>query len=544
MASFDELVAYYQRNAPPSRYEPFSGPWNDEYNQWLGTIMAENGYERYEDVPMALLDEYEIRGGDVDMPFEQALGNRVINDYVIPDLDADAGRQAEARQILSNYGQALDSSRQTLNDAVTVGPDGWTNLGSQELAMSNAATQEQLGFLQEQIAALSGSLDIDLQERAASLQTQLDTLRQGLDTFTEAERAALAQQLETNFNALETETTARRDALATELAGMGEAINAQEAARRAALQTEVDKLTAALEPMKAIRIQGAEALAASVNLGAQSERDRIMAEQARGGYIGGSTSTDAALARATINARQEAARGLISAQEANAGDDLSLARYAAGGERGISDDTTGLRFDADLYGVGQTRGLSDYDAQQRRGITDFGAGETRGIASRDAVNRLDFTRYGADQTRALGDYGTSERRGIRDMGATDTRGIRDAGSQRKFTLFSNDIARRLNALSAVPQAINTEFAMRDAADQYGQSGLRRSFDNLSFFNLGGGMAPTQATYQQGANTTTGEAFQNVGAGLVGIAGNIGQANQWWQKKPPATGGGDTGLNYV
>lgn len=539
MPSYNEALAYYLRNAPPSRYPEYSGPWNDEFNDWMGTIMAENGYQTMEEVPMSLVDEYTIRGGgSEEQPIEQALGNRLINDYLIPDMDQDAARQQEAQEILSRYQPALDSSRQTITDMLTVGPDGWSNIGGQELAMSNTATQEQLGFLQEQIAALSGSLDVDLQERTAALQAQLATLQQGLDTFTEAERAALAQQLEANFNSLETEVSTRRDALATELASMGQAIDAQDASRQAALQTEVDKLSAALEPMKALRIQGAEALAASINLGAQSERDRIMAETARQGYVGGSTATDAALMRASIDGRQDAARGLIAAQEANAGDDLSLAQYGARGFRDIADSTTGLRFDSSMYGAGETRGLTDYGATQRRGISDFGAAGERAIAGTDAAGRLDFTRFGAGETRALSDYGSGARRQVRDMGATETRGVKDAGSQRKFTLFSNDIARRLSALSAPVQAVNAEFGLKNAAAEYGQSGLRRAFDNLSFFDLGGGMAPTNATYQQGANTTTGDAFSDIGGALVGAAGKMANASNWW-KKPPA--GDDTGL---
>lgn len=104
--------------------------------------------------------------------------------------------------------------------------------------------------------------------------------------------------------------------------------NQTDAARRAALQPLLDARTAA-----------AETAQAGVNQGLESDRDRIAAEDALKGYIGGSSLNDANMLRATIGARQNAAGIMAGANVANAGD-----------TRTIGDDTArqrNLYFDAD-----------------------------------------------------------------------------------------------------------------------------------------------------------------------------------------------------
>lgn len=85
----------------------------------------------------------------------------------------------------------------------------------------------------------------------------------------------------------------------------------------AALEQEIAALTAAQAPMAEARIQGAEVLASSINLGAQSTRDQIVANAAQQGFLGTDSGTEGALMRATLAARADAANKLSDAKLVN-----------------------------------------------------------------------------------------------------------------------------------------------------------------------------------------------------------------------------------
>lgn len=239
------------------------------------------------------------------------------------------------------------------------------------------------------------------------------------------------------------------------------ALATQMGQRRAAFDKAISDIYAAQDPLNQARLDATRSQGTAVNLAAQAERDRVLANFARDGYVGGSTGTDAALFRASLAGRQGAAQAMGDAKVANA---------------------------TDLSGIGK------YAATEGRSLADYGAGEQRNIS--------------------------------------------DSAAQRKLGFFSNDIARRLSSLSLPTTALQTEFNVRNAADNYGQSGYSRLMQNLGYFRTNGGNAPTQQVYTQQANDAWGNTLNSVGAGITGLAGNAllgyGKSNNWWSS--PKTGG--------
>jgi hypothetical protein len=101
------------------------------------------------------------------------------------------------------------------------------------------------------------------------------------------------------------------------------------ASKQAALQQALDQLTGAQAPVSAARTQAAQDAITGVNLGLEGTKDQLTAERAAQGYVGGSTMDDAALARATIGARQQGATLLGDANLQNATDTRSIGTFGA-----------------------------------------------------------------------------------------------------------------------------------------------------------------------------------------------------------------------
>ena len=101
------------------------------------------------------------------------------------------------------------------------------------------------------------------------------------------------------------------------------------ASKNTALQQAIDQLTGAQAPVSAARTQAAQDAITGVNLGLEGTRDQLTAERAAQGYVGGSTMDDAALARATIGARQQGAALLGDANLQNATDTRSIGTFGA-----------------------------------------------------------------------------------------------------------------------------------------------------------------------------------------------------------------------
>lgn len=209
---------------------------------------------------------------------EQDLLERVMRDYVYPDLAADAGRRAEAAGHVNSFNRGLD----------------------------------------EAIAAS----------------------RPYVDGRRLAEEYAMADE------------TGRR---------LEAAVNAEAAGQVGAIDRLHTDRVAALDPLAKERIRAADTLVAGINQSLESERDRLTAEAAAKGFVGSSSAEDAALLRATIGARQDAASTMGAAKVANATDRRGLFDETARGRastefgrlagvRGSADATTGFRkeyFDGD-----------------------------------------------------------------------------------------------------------------------------------------------------------------------------------------------------
>ena len=552
-------------NALGQKDQGFVDEWrrnggNRTFSQWLKdwAVGAQSSSSDPNDKKIATdtlnwLKGYDQYGMDPDVAkqqiaAEQGLSDYVMNNYIYPDLNADQQRSQTAQQIISNYSPQFDAVRQQIADLYPTTDGGHSKLLDEQLGYNTEVTNDQLAALKTQLVtntsslatqidSLKANLGVELGAKAEALKQQLATLTSGIDTLTSAQRAALAQQLATNYQSLEAEVAAKQQNLSTELASLGSAVDAQSQARKAALQTELDKLNAAQAPLNAVREQGAQTLATSVNLGVESKQDAVLADMAQQGYVGGSSGTDASLARAAISGRQEAAKALADARTLNASDLNKIAQYGATEGYGIDSDQAQAVYDLSKYGANQQRTLSDYNANQNRTLTDYGASEGRTITNNDATNRFnlntqkanseaDLANYGAEQNRAVSDYGTNATKQLSDYGASETRNINDTSAQRKLNYFDQDIARRLSSLALPEQAVQAEFQIRNMADEYGQSGLQRAYKNLGFFDTSGNSsAPNTQAYTGYTGTDSG--FENLGAGLVSLAGSMGNANKWW-----------------
>jgi hypothetical protein len=519
----------------------------------------------------ALLDAFGYTSsstGSEEVPVEQAIGNTILNNYVSPDLAQDAQRRVDATNLLAQYQPQIDASNATIaslqampnwkeylsnnpdvaqafnnlnHDAsgLAILPDGshvnqeqwaqyhYENWGQKEgraapTAQSAALTGE-LAASQQAAIAQQAALDTQTAARAQSLKAAVDQMGSAYNTFTAEQKTNLAAQVAKEYAALNSELTTKKAAIETQLATLGTAIDANSVARKGALQEALNQLNIAQQPLNEMRERAAKAQMTAVNLGVESTTDQILADAAKSGYIGGSSATDANLARATIAGRQNAANAMGTAQVQNATDNNSIAQFGAQQGYGIGTDIAAQRLALAGTGATQNLNLSNYGAEGNRSIASNEAGAARTIADTGASNNLGLAQFGATQGQSNADYASGE-----------SRNIADTSAQRNLGFFSNDLTRRLAALSLPSAAINQTLATKTALDQYGQSGLERAKNNLSFLQIGQSTAPTQQTYLQQANTTTGSALQNAGAGLVSLAGSIGNANGWFTPTKTAT----------
>jgi len=512
----------------------------------------------------------EIETGD-DVPAEQAFGRYAL-DQAGGLIAGDAKRKDEAAAILASYKPGFDASRQLIAD-LSQGTDAqryfsenpdvadayaaakaanpsldanqfvrehWETWGrkegrnspirnsavlNSELQASDDAAGKQITALNTQLGSLKENLGTELAAKTTNLQASLTALTSGLNTFTAAERASLGQQVASQFAALETEVASKRAAISQQLSTMGNAVSAYDVSMRTALQKELDQLNAAQEPLNAARISGAETIAASVNLGAQAQQDRVMADAAQAGYIGSSTGTDMAIARAAIGGRQGAAEAMGSAKIANATDTAGIARYGANTEFGIASNTAGATRDLGYFGAGENRALSDFSATGRRSISDFGSAGVRGIDNVANTGALNISNFGATEGRTIADYGAGATRANADFGAGEKRNIADTAAARGLSFFSQDLQRRLSALSLPAAAVSAEFQVRGMADAYGQSGFNTAMKNLNQFRTNAPAAPAATPFT--GNTGYDSGIADLGAGMVSLAGGVAKANNYW-----------------
>lgn len=561
----------------------------------------------------ALLRSELGASADAQAAQQTALNTQVtgLNGNLATQLTAQkAAIDTQLTQLSQGIGAHTDAERAALTQELQARKGALDTQLSQLGTGIDTHTAAATAALNTQLGALKDSLSGELATKAANLQQQVATLTAGLGKYTAEERAALTQQVADQFKSLGAEVETKRGAITQQLATMGQGITDQDTSRRTALQSELDGLNAAQAPLNAARVAGAQTLAASVNLGAQSEQDRLRAQAGRSGYVGDSSGDNMAIARAVVGGRQQAAQALADANTANATDTSGIAKYGATKGYGIADVTAGQRQQLTNsgatdnrnltdYSAGQTRGVSDfssageraiadtaakgtldinslnandtrtlgdYGATQGRGISDFGAntgavianqnadqklqlnafgaGENRtlsdygssnnrAISSTDADQKLQLNTLGAGENRTLSDFGSNQQRAIGDLSVNDTRNISDSAASRNLSFFSNDVQRRLASLNLPAAALNSEFAIRQAADDYGNSGFVRGMNALNYFRTNSTGAPQAQAYT--GNQPVDSGLGNVAAGLLSVAGGIGKANNWWSG-PSSTAG--------
>lgn len=430
-------------------------------------------------------------------PYEQELFKRIIDNYVNPDLAADAKRRKDAEGIVTDVNRSLDNAI-TVNNEVFGGVPNW-NAYLQENPDIAAWAQSEVAAGRYPNVAAAAAKHYEAYGKAEGrklpTQTRLDAENQNANAATAAMRASAAEAAATRLAALDQRKSELTAAIAAQQSDRTGALDAQTAQLRTALAQLETERTAALQGLNDARLAAAEGRVTGINQGLQSERDRIAAEQAAKGYVGGSAAQDAAMTRATIGARGAAAQAIGDAKVANATDSRSL-----------GDEIAGARFS-----------ISGNDATERRGISDQASTGRFNLAS-----ELSTAKVGNASTLA-----------------TDTQNATNLGAKMKSDYFDNDFSRRLQA-ALLPATVGTnKLQLLDAASTAGNSGLKRTLDALNWF--GTSSTPPTTTPTNTVASTVGNSIGALGAGVASAGMNLASTawnrNDWlksFNPNPPTT----------
>lgn len=484
------------------------------------------------------------------LPLEQD----ILNQY-LAGLLSDADQDAVRRELVAKLGEQAVADFEAARTALS--PEENARRLAEELAQADAtgaavsgsaaaAAAEQLKALQDSIAAMQGNLTGELASRAQALQTQIASLIANFDSLDASQKQTLATQIAATQKNLEDSITSQRTNLTNEIAALRGAADANSLARAAALQKEIDGLTAAQAPMAKARLDSANALAAAVNLGLQSTADQLTANRAKQGYLGSSSFDNAAMARAGIGARQQAAQALGSARELNAEDLRTIAARGATGQRTIEDDLAGQLLGISGREATGGRSLADLLATGTQSIGDAGAAGVAGIEGVTNTGKFNVGNLGANTTFNDQLFGASQKRSLADALAKGGGGIattlaqqqqaaRDAATGAKQGYFDNAYTRGQGGLLARPNLSAGLTNTLTGLDNYGNTGLNHLLNTLSWWQTGGQQAPVAVTSPQTADNS-GNDLAGLGAGLLGSALNIGSANDWWTPKKTTTAG--------
>ncbi len=521
----------------------------DQFNQLVAA--ANNGDQSA--IAKLQAAGYEQSSDTQSLPIEQGLLQQALPS-LLGDVSADEGRRTLAGQLTGDatnaYTKAIDAFSPEANAARLQEEYNQANKTGGEIAGSAATSAaDQLAALQASIASMQGNLTGDLAAKAQALQDQIASLNSNLDTLDASQKATLAQQIAANQKNLEDSISSQRESLGTEIASLRNAADAQSQARAAALQKEVDSLTAAQAPMAKARLDSANALATSVNMGLQSTTDAMTANRLKQGYIGSSTFDNAALARASIGARQQAAQALGGAREQNASDIRDITTHGATEGRSIADqlaanmagisgqEATGTKSLADLLASG-TQSIGDTSAAGQAGISGQTATGKYNVGNAGAAQTFQDQVFGADQKRSLADALASGGAGIAGTLATQQQQARDATTNAKQGYFDNAYTRGLSGNLAIPGLTSSLASNLTALDNYGNSGLNRSLGALNWWALGPNQAPVNQ-YQAVQADNSGNQLSALGTGVLGAAVGLGNANNWWQTPKTTTPTGYT-----
>lgn len=471
MAKYEELLAHFKQTMPQAILQLEGTPaFGDAFNKWAGDIMTELGVGDWEQIPVEVLNEFEYVGPGSSAaaggPAEQQIFNRIAPG--LTDLiSGDEARAAEAKKLAEQTRTAYGDLGGVLDmSTIKTGPDGKPTSGLLDAQRGNAdaTVQAIIDASKGNAAASNVALSGMTAEQIANL-----------DKSIAAQKAALEQQVR-------------------ELQGSaGQAADA----RRAALTQQLAELTAAQKPVSEARLRAAESEITGINLGLESSRDQLAADAAREGFYGPSSFDAAAQTRATIGARQDAARVGGAARVANATDD-----------RGIG-----------TYGANQGYSIADVFAGEQQRARDFGSGGNAAL-----------TAAGAEGTRGINDAGATGRFNIATTASREAQAAQQAGAGQKSAYFDQLYPNAVNAAQLKTQIPSATAGALTALIPYQTAGTRNALDVFNWF--GTNATPPGSTAITMTPSNSGNQLGQFGANLVGGAFQLGNAN-WWAPKSTA-----------
>ncbi len=488
------------------------------------------------------------------------------NPDVAADYQAKGGQQGTgmtpdqfAEKHYKEYGQTEGRQATYTSAANQMQQGNAATAANSVIAAAKDAATSQLTALQGSIASMQQNLQGNLAAKATALQTAVSSLNQNLDTLDATQKQNLATQIATMQKDLEESIGAQKSALATEVSQLQGNSSAAAQARKAALDQEIAQLNAAQEPLNQARLQGAEALVTAVNLGLESTKDQIAADAAREGFVGPSSFTDATLARAGIDARQQGAQAVTGAKTANAADTRQIGILGATKGYSIADVLAGEQQQAENLGATGGAQLAAALAQGKQGLGDTGAtglrtiGDTTAGAKAGVGNTAATTTYadtvgGANDARTLND---TLSKGGYDLAATlaqQTQQAKNNQATANFSTGQNLYPSTVSASQALTQLPGAQAQTLTSLLPYGNAGTNNALSTLNWWGTPGTPPNPTVTLQQPSQT--GNQTSQLGTGLLGSAFNIGAANNWWKTptpvKPPVaptTGNPDDPWNH-
>lgn len=412
------------------------------------------------------------------------------------------------------------------------------------IAAANQATQTQLQSLSQATTQMQQNLTGDLATKAAALQQQLTSLQQNATTLDAAQKAALTQQITSQIADLHDSIATQRQALQDQITALGTAADTQSQAKLAALNQEIQGLTAAQAPLNAARLAAAGMQATAINTGLESTKDQLTAQNALAGYYGGSTGQDAALARATIAARQNAAQAVGGAQTQNATDTRDIGFQGATGQNTIASALADAQNQIAQQSATGKAALTSGEAVGTQQLKDTQAGGTAAISGQTAQSLANIgnlgatTTYGnvstgADQSRTIADALAQGSYGLNAGNAAQTLAANQAGNAAKATYYDNNYNRSLAAALAPASIASGTAGALTGLDQYATSGLNGALNTLNWWSTNSGTPPTPGAIAT-QPSTAGNSLSNLGSGLVNAGIGIGNSQNWWQSVPTKT----------
>lgn len=126
--------------------------WNQAFNAWLGPILEANGaYAAYDagkiaDPVEGFSDDWDFSAGGTEVPVEQDLLQRALDDYIYPALDKDRANQVQFADILAGYQPAINGGRDLINGIlIEDGTTGRSVQATRELANLDEAMGKMYG---------------------------------------------------------------------------------------------------------------------------------------------------------------------------------------------------------------------------------------------------------------------------------------------------------------------------------------------------------------------------------------------------------------